>query len=412
MMNIKKTTKNCMKCNNIYSRGMLVTIFGMSYIQNIYKDHIIELLFNEEKIYIPMSMIVVERNKEIKNVKKKYLLLSDSYKSDLNTFDKIKLQYEMKACNAYIKYLKNKPDEKEKRNEYKYPCASIDCNGFVNNQWKCEICDKITCKNCFKIKDINHECIKDDIDTAEIIKKDCKPCPKCNISIMKSSGCDQMWCASCHTSFDWKTLKIITKGIIHNPEYFRYMRENEITIERNPNDNPCINELYNSYIKLQMINSKKKLTKILSPVLHTQLYDLYRKIQHCDNVVIRDLNNKINDYEEWKNNERVRFLEKIISEKQYKCSLFKKFKDIEYIKEIIILQKTIYEISKETYIKVIDNIIDNIDINLKNKVIIYEIDELKNLLAFNNKIYGDELKNIRKNYNRTHWCLVFIHNIN
>jgi len=78
---------------------------------------------------------------------------------------------------------------------------------------------------------------KIDIETTELIKKDSKNCPKCNISIMKTSGCDQMWCVSCHTTFDWKTLHIKTSGVIHNPEYYRYMRENGIAIPRNPGDN-------------------------------------------------------------------------------------------------------------------------------------------------------------------------------
>ena len=122
-----------------------------------------------------------------------------------------------------------------KKYKYKYPCANNQCNGFVNENWKCDLCEKTTCKHCFIIKEEEHECKEEDIATATLIRSNSKPCPKCNISIIKSDGCDQMWCVNCHTTFDWKTLRIKTSGVVHNPEYFRYMRENGIPIQRNPN---------------------------------------------------------------------------------------------------------------------------------------------------------------------------------
>jgi hypothetical protein len=401
LLDTKRTTKNCMSCNNIFTRGILITMLGLPYIENMYKNHIKELLFNEEKTMIPLSMITVQKNKAIKEVlveKNKLELQYNNISNNFDTFDRIKLEHEIKAHKYYITYLKSRPiDEKNKKIQYKYPCATINCDGFVNNQWVCEICDKTTCKYCFKIKEENHECLKDDVDTAELIKKDSKPCPKCNISIMKSSGCDQMWCISCHTAFDWKTLKIVIKGIIHNPEYFRYMREHNITIARNTNDNPCANLLYDSYLKI--INNKKKLNNILSNTLINQLYELYRRIQHCELVSLPILVEKVNVYDNWKNNERVRFLEKEITEKQYKTNLARKFKNIEYINEVISLQRTIFEVSKETYIKIVTNIIENTEMYIKNKTKIDKIDELVNLQKFNNTINDIEFLKIQKIYN-------------
>lgn len=390
LLDTKKTIKNCMNCNNIFTRGMLINMLGLSYIENMYKNHIKELLFNEEKTLIPLSMITVQKNKEIKEIIiEKYNIINNTYLKKLSKFDRIKLEHEIKAHDEYVKYLKTKPVEKTKI-QYKYPCASIHCDGFVNNQWKCEICDKTTCKYCFKIKEENHECLKDDVDTAELIKKDSKPCPKCNISIMKTSGCDQMWCTSCHTAFDWKSLKIVTKGIIHNPEYFKYMREHNITIARNPNDNPCANLLYDSYLKI--INRKKELNKILSNTLINQLYELYRRIQHCELVSLHSLIQKVNVYDNWKDNERVRFLEKEITEKQYKTNLARKFKEIDYINEVISLQRTICEVSKETYIKVVNNLVDDIQKYTK----LDTIEELTNMQKFNNAINDVEFAKIKK----------------
>ena len=126
-------------------------MLGKNYIELMYKNHIKELLFNEEKTLIPLSMITVKANKEIKEIIIEKEKFKAEYSNELSRFDMIKLQYKIKAHDEYIRYLKMKPVEKTKV-QYKYPCATINCDGFVNNKWTCEICDKTTCKYCFKIK--------------------------------------------------------------------------------------------------------------------------------------------------------------------------------------------------------------------------------------------------------------------
>jgi hypothetical protein len=44
-----------------------------------------------------------------------------------------------------------------------------------------------------------------------------------------------MWCVNCHTAFNWNS-GLIDRGYVHNPEYFRYLRERNEIIPRNPND--------------------------------------------------------------------------------------------------------------------------------------------------------------------------------
>ena len=58
-----------------------------------------------------------------------------------------------------------------------------------------------------------------------MIAKDSKNCPKCGVCIYRIEGCNQMFCVSCHTAFDWKSLTIINKGI-HNPHYFQWLNRN------------------------------------------------------------------------------------------------------------------------------------------------------------------------------------------
>lgn len=127
----------------------------------------------------------------------------------------------------------------EEKQVYSRPCISDDCRGFLSKSYKCGTCEKQYCAECHEEKnsriDDEHVCNEDAKATIAMIRRDTKPCPKCSIPIEKVSGCSQMWCVSCRTTFDWNTMKIET-GYIHNPEYLRWMRENNREIARNPYD--------------------------------------------------------------------------------------------------------------------------------------------------------------------------------
>jgi hypothetical protein len=69
------------------------------------------------------------------------------------------------------------------------PCPNNECRGFLSTRYKCGICGTRTCPQCLEIKGENHECIEENIKTAELIRKDTKPCPSCGTSISKIEGC-------------------------------------------------------------------------------------------------------------------------------------------------------------------------------------------------------------------------------
>jgi hypothetical protein len=163
-------------------------------------------------------------------------------------------------------------------------CPMEDCRGFLSTAWKCGLCNTHVCSKCHEpkleteneedvdgIEETNvggeekkevegegeregegegeengpvarkgHICDPNNVETANLLKKDSKPCPKCACVIFKISGCDQMFCTQCHTAFSWRTGAIETK-VIHNPHYYQYLRDQSATgeIPRNPLDNPC-----------------------------------------------------------------------------------------------------------------------------------------------------------------------------
>lgn len=120
----------------------------------------------------------------------------------------------------------------EKTRRIIMPCSAAGCAGFVDTLWKCGLCDTKVCKMCRAIKTgDDHECNVDDVATAKALSEESKPCPKCAAAISKVSGCDQMWCTNCHTTFSWNTGKIET-SVIHNPHYFQWAAANGHALPR------------------------------------------------------------------------------------------------------------------------------------------------------------------------------------
>ena len=151
-------------------------------------------------------------------------------------------------------------ETKRSRTRFIRACPLENCRGFLNQQWKCTVCNVHTCSKCNvpkvpKAKDPNdmeetkdakdpndmeatkdakdpndmeetkdgHVCNPDDVATAELLANDTKPCPQCGTGIFKIDGCDQMWCTECKTAFSWRTGNVET-GHVHNPHYFEYQR--------------------------------------------------------------------------------------------------------------------------------------------------------------------------------------------
>lgn len=121
-------------------------------------------------------------------------------------------------------------------------CPMEGCRGFVDGaSWSCVLCMVQVCASCKQVDpgDGSHACRPEDIENAKFMAKETKPCPNCTIPISKVDGCDQMFCVACTTTFSWETGRIQKGGRIHNPEYFRWMRDRGMAIPRAPGDDAC-----------------------------------------------------------------------------------------------------------------------------------------------------------------------------
>jgi hypothetical protein len=219
-------------------------------------------------------------------------------------------------------------------------CTNDGCRGFLSTQWKCGLCEHWVCPDCFEVKgtekNTEHTCKPENIESANLIKKDTKPCPSCGEMIMKIDGCDMMWCTSCHTPFSWNNSTVIQTGYIHNPHYFQWIRESGREVPRNPNDvphNDCNNITpYRRYNRLcnrsfkSIEDYKGEMDKLQK--LHQLFADMrYNQIEKYNEMIENDENEERMKY-------AVNYIRGRITEEQWKLSLGKYEKKIEKIREI------------------------------------------------------------------------------
>ena len=282
---------HCLHCRVNYNDATLHDICTRTYLQQTYFKHRQEVLINRERANLPLLQEQARREKQKRDrwaqeaiinrrilelKQKRDTVQSEHHKLYVLTYGANRVQGNaqkerlialqeymdqmeyLQGCIREEKHLlydirfsiptagsATGDDDKKEEEKKKFVrrCTRDGCQGFLSTAWKCGLCEWHSCSKCFAVKgqayDAPHECKKEDVETAELIKKDCKPCPKCGEFIEKSSGCDQMFCISCQTPFSWITGKIVTSGPIHNPHYYEWMRRTGGTVPRNPADVPC-----------------------------------------------------------------------------------------------------------------------------------------------------------------------------
>ena len=275
---------HCLHCRVNYNDASLLDICTRTYLSQTYFKHRQEVLINRERANLPLLQDAAMREKKQRDKQAHINAIQmeiTAHKRDrqeiLKQYNKAYVEYyhtgrtnnalmtEMTQCldtsNEIRQLIREKQDlvyairwpdrvdeheekkEEEEKKKFIRRCTRDGCQGFLSTAWKCGICEWFSCSKCFQVKgnthDVPHECKKEDVDTAELIKKDCKPCPKCGEFIEKSSGCDQMYCISCQTPWSWNTGKIVTSGPIHNPHYYEWLKRTGGAVPRNPADVPC-----------------------------------------------------------------------------------------------------------------------------------------------------------------------------
>jgi len=241
----------CMNCNVRFPTHFLIRNLNRSWVLTAYKETLSKILTSIELGKLPETQPYVEFEIEKTRLKLQNIQYADEVKK--MKLKCLKLNNAIHANQYLIRgetmpvYLMNefvdgRPVVADTRKKFIMACP-LDCRGFLSTQYKCGTCQKTICSDCLCLKEEDHVCIESNKLSAEMIKRESKPCPKCGARICKIDGCDQMYCVSkdngthCHTAFSWKTGMIET-GVIHNPEYYELMRREGIQL-RNAGDVQC-----------------------------------------------------------------------------------------------------------------------------------------------------------------------------
>ena len=284
----------CMVCKVEWDVEFLNKNFPKVFISKELKEHKENLLLERQLALLPETQQYAEN-----------LKLADGLEKQKNIIEKEKAIVEKKfheyrmaiaELNLRINELRDGRNIEDKdKTTFTFKCPVHNCNGFLNQSYSCSMCDNKICRHCMEIKNENHVCDEEKKQTVELLKKDTKPCPKCGQLICKiQGGCDQMYCIKCHTAFSWRSGKI-DNGNIHNPEYYRWMRENGKEIPRNPLDvryDPCGNVLINYPQFLEILRKwyppKNKVvgysTTYEDHPYVVKIVNMHRLVYHIDDV--------------------------------------------------------------------------------------------------------------------------------
>jgi len=339
------TTENphCMNCKKAWPQNFMVMYLNRSFITNQYKPHRKQLLLDREISKLPETMGAVDIYMKCEQEKDKICKLNEKAKElqkQLNL-----CWSDVSDCRRNIENIKNgnKKDNTD-RKKFILKCPNEDCRGYLSTQYKCDLCELYTCKDCIEIigysKEDPHECNEDSVKSAELIKKDTKPCPSCGTRIYKLDGCDQMWCIECHKAFSWKSGKV-DNGVVHNPHYYQYQKTiNNGQVPRNPGDIVCggligwYNLRTNILNRIPTDNSKTQEIQ-----LKKDIQELHRFINHITHIELRNAQDKIRTLE---NNDllRIHYIIKKKTKEEFGTQIYRN----DNIKQKLIEMLHMYEI--------------------------------------------------------------------
>ena len=393
------TDPHCMQCKKIWTEQFIVAQLNRSFIIADYKTHRRTLLLDREISKLPETMHLAERYKRIDIQRDISLDIANKIKEVKIIMDL--LQNELYESNRKTTLILNGKEQVEtERKKFIMPCPNNDCRGYLSTQYKCELCTLFTCSACHEIigykKDDPHTCKEENVQSAELIKKDTKPCPTCGTRISKISGCDQMWCPECHKAFSWRT-GLVDNGTIHNPHFYQYQRDNagEHAPPRTPGDVVCGGlcdwTIFNNNI-LRKIRTGTFVpdTEI---ELRTRLADIHRCVAHITRVDLQQTRARVREYSEFEEL-RCKYILNKISKDDFAKTIYRNDAMRKKLTEMLHLYELLSVVGTEFFAKLLDN--KNIN-DAFIKDVIDRMDEYDKLREYCNK----QFKMISLTYNQT-----------
>ena len=337
-LTLDTTTRDphCMNCGVQWDMEFLIANLTKSFCFGKLKKHRENILFDRERALLPETQPFAERH-----VAKQKLL--ERGRKILSDIARLKKEYHTVSDNLSNLRNCNLSDRKK----FTKGCPQTNCNGFLSTAYKCLLCETSLCPHCFVIKDNSgHICIPDDVASADAIKRDTKPCPACGTPISKVSGCDVMFSVCCKVFFSWNTGKKI-RGQMHNPEYFRWLREHGGELPDAEEADPCGDRRFpHVYQTMRVENAHQELREF-------GLCNLLRIVRHVDAVTLRDL--RAGDQLTRNRDLRIKYLLCEITEPKMKVLIQRREKAQEKNRQIIQVLEMFMNVVGELLLEIVDN---------------------------------------------------------
>ena len=350
---------NCLHCKAVIPFDTIAKVCTGTFMNQQFKEHRKKLLFEEEKNHLPEAQQLIQLKKhadELREKATKFYKYQQKLRQELAKVSRTCDRYATRVnrcMHAFdrgdVGYLdrltagdgaaggagESKEGEEDTGTSRGWicPCPHDDCRGYIESRtYQCGTCDRKICKRCRvglpserEMEEeldedgnpLTHTCKQSDLDTVALIRRSCKPCPKCSTQIHKIAGCDQMWCTQCHTTFSWRTGRVVD-GIVHNPHYFEYVRNNGNVPPRAPGDMVC-GGLPHAYRIRQRLQGAEDHYGQDGVEYVAQISSFVRFCTHIQHVELDPLRRMFNE-----NNDRdirmfrVRYLEGDATEDEYK----------------------------------------------------------------------------------------------
>ena len=213
----------------------------------------------------------------------------------------------------------------------------------------------IFCHLCHEPKDEvdPHVCNEENKATVEFLRNNTKNCPKCGTHLIKINGCDQMFCIvpTCRTVFNWSSLKIDTTNRTHNPDYFRFLRENNINQEIRDDTNFQCFDMYDPQSRDYIY---REFNKAFNTHIDTKVWaGIYQRCLHyfyLTNTLVSDVSNF--DPEDI----RIDYLLDKISEEEFEAKLQKKYKRVYHEVEIYNIHRMYLTVTNDIFLNLFHNV--------------------------------------------------------
>ena len=300
---LHSNASECMSCKKVWNDDFVDLVFPKAFRKKELKKHRESIMFERQEAMFGETLELIKRNKKAEKI-----------------FDKIdELTAQIRKYERELIELRNNTSPSQESKEkiiVVKKCPKTDCQGYLDSDSTCAICNTVLCCKCEKIKLEEHECNKDDVETVKLKKKITKPCPTCSRPTFKCSGCPQVWCPPpCNsgkgTAWNFNTGEI-DKGAVHSPDYYDYMRKNNGGIV--PAQNACrrqdeIPEIWSLYEQIDPVEFTK-LTNIHRFFVDLQNYRMNKYLENHQGEFQRNLDL------------RMKYLTNEVNKENYKKTLF------------------------------------------------------------------------------------------